>query len=206
MPRQGDKDNAGRGRTRAVISLRLIASLAAAGLVALTTIVVTRVNEQSLRHTLENEATTQLVLEARNIAMASVDPLLSDYPELTLVPLASDLMKVRPELREVAILNHRGEIQGAPDPRAVGTAYEAATGMHPFNAPVALRGQESLSRGESLIEVTVPVLHNGTHDLGRVVLGLDPAFIEAKVVANRNHLLTHRGRACWRWPSWCRAC
>lgn len=190
MPRRGAEGPSGRGRARAVISLRLIASLAAAGLVALTTIVVTRVNEQSLRRTLENEATTHLVLEARNIAMASVDPLLSDYPELTLVPLASDLLKVRPELREVAILNHRGEIQGAPDPRLIGTAFVADAETHPFTAQVALRAQESLSRSDAVIEVTVPVLHNGAQDLGRVVLGLDPGFIEAKVVANRNHLLS----------------
>ncbi len=97
-------------------SIRIIATLAAAVLVALTAVVLFGINEKYMRTTLQQEAQTQLVLDARNLALSSSDAMLSDFPELTLVPLVKDLLQERPEILSVVIVNHEGNILGSPIP------------------------------------------------------------------------------------------
>ena len=90
--------NAAQDKKRRFISLRFLASLAAAALVAVTGMTLVWVNEKNIRETLEQESQTQLVLEARNLANTSSDALLSEFPELTLIPLAKDFQNGRPEI------------------------------------------------------------------------------------------------------------
>ena len=120
MTKSGPVTAPSQPKPRRVLSFRLIASLVVVGLMTVTLVVVSQVNEQHLRSLLEREAETQLLLEARNLAMLSGDALLSDFPELTLVPLIKDIRKARPELGLVVVVDHEGQIKGDMDPRAVG--------------------------------------------------------------------------------------
>ena len=72
---------------RKAVSFRMLTAGVTTGLVALSILVVSQTSESQLRRTLAAEAETQLLLEARNLATLSNDALLSDFPELTLVPL-----------------------------------------------------------------------------------------------------------------------
>jgi len=168
-----------------VLSFRLIASLAAAGLVAATSLAISRVNERHLQSTLEREAESQLLLEARNLAMLSRDALLSEFPELTLVPLTGDIKGDRPEIRTVVILDHQGQIQGAPDPRVVGNRFAFPTDMRSLADAPPLRMNEVLQASEELILARAPVAHQNEGTLGEVVLTLDRSFIADRILEAR---------------------
>ncbi len=118
-------------KRRMFLSLRFLASMAAASLVGITVLVVMWVNEQNMRKALIQGAQTQLVLEARNLAITSSDALLSDFPELTLIPLVKSILQERPEILDVVIIDHQGKIQGSREARDVGTAWQKPQGMAP---------------------------------------------------------------------------
>jgi len=171
-------------RGRIVISLRLISSAAAALMVGLSTAVIIRVNEGNLQHTLIQEAQTQILLEARNLALVSTDPLLSEFPELTLMPLAKDIMKSRPQLVDVVIIDHLGNIVGSLDASQLGTPYKPL----PNSAPVIdsnIRPGEKMFMTNTDLVVTTPARHANGSNLGMVVLTYDTRFIDRKVQASR---------------------
>lgn len=171
------------------ISLRLLASLAAAGLVAITVVIIVWVNEMSMRQTLTQEAQTQLVLEARNLAITGSDALLSEYPELTLIPLIKDILEERDEIQDVVILNHEGKIQGSSDSRAIGQAWHRPPEFQALENTMALETGERLSESDRSIMMECPVHYAVDSDLGRVIMTLDKGFIEAKIQATRAKLL-----------------
>lgn len=174
---------------RVVFSLRLIASMTAAALVALTAIVLSGVNEKSMQATLEQEAQTQLLLDARNLALSSSVGLLSEFPELTLVPLAKEFVKDRPEILIVTIVDHEGIIQGHPDSRQVGKDWKRPDSLNHLNTTALLPG-EKLGYSPGLILVESPIHYGRESNLGWAVLGLDRQFIQAKIKANRTKMLT----------------
>lgn len=174
---------------KVVLSIRIIAPLAAAMLVALTAVVLSGANEKNMRNTLEHEAQTQLVLDARNLAISSSDALLSDFPELTLVPMTKDLMHDRPELIAVTIINHEGLIQGSPDSRQIGQPWERPTDVQPMLS-TKLWANEKLSHSGQLILVESPVHYAEDSILGWVILSLNKDFIDAKVHDFRAKQLT----------------
>lgn len=180
-------------RKRAVFSLRFLATLAAAALVSLTAVVLSGANEQSMRETLEQQARIQLLLDARNLALSSVDALLSEFPELTLVPLAKDLKNDRPELLEVTILNHQSIIKGSPDSRSIGQLWKPAEGDADPGFLLQLLPGEKLFQNDTWIQVESPVNYGGESNLGRVVLIMDKGYIDAQVQALRKKQLTIAG-------------
>ncbi len=173
-------------------SIRIIATLASAVLVALTAVVLFGINEKYMRTTLQQEAQTQLVLDARNLALSSTDAMLSDFPELTLVPLAKDLLNERPEILSVVIVNHEGNILGSPDSRQIGRPWSNPSELVPLPSDKLLEG-ETLLHSSSLILVKSPVHYFQESDLGWVILTLDKGFIQAKVAAYRARVLSIAG-------------
>jgi response regulator RpfG family c-di-GMP phosphodiesterase len=174
---------------RRFISLRWLATLAAAGLVAVTVATVGWVSEKNMRRALVREAQTQLVLEARNLAITSRDALLTEFPELTLIPMAKDIQNGRPEILDVVITNHQGLIQGSPESRATGTTWIKPPGMVEVRPSTKLEKDEKLSESHSMIMVESPVHLNKDQDIGWVVIVLDKHFIDTKLQNARATLL-----------------
>jgi HD-GYP domain-containing protein (c-di-GMP phosphodiesterase class II) len=169
-------------------SFRMLILVASAGVVILTTLALSRVQEEQLRTTLIEEAESHLLLEARNLASASTDALLSDYPELTLVPMVHDIQTSRQELREVAVVDHAERVQGHIDPRMIGELYTPPAGLEPQVRPY-LGTDESLGVNEDVIFVTTPVAHHTEGHIGRVVVGLSRSFIDDKIHAARSAMI-----------------
>ncbi len=171
-------------RRKLVVSLRLISSVAAALMVGLSTGVIIHVNEDNLQHTLIREAQTQVLLEARNLALVSTDPLLSEFPELTLMPLAKDIMNSRPQLVNVVIINHLGTIVGSPEANLLGTSYVPPGAAAAITDNRTKPGEKMFMTGTDLV-VSTPVRHANGSNLGTVVLTYDTRFIDRKVQAGR---------------------
>ncbi len=172
------------GKSR-VISLRLIATLAVAGLVAGSMLALARVNEQYTRKTLQEEAESRILLEARNLALLSQDALLSEFPELTLVPLITDLRQAQPEMSYVIVVDHQGTIVGSSDPREVGEPFQPLdnlTSRSSENGQVMENGELRLA--ESMIE------RSGEQSLGRAIVGIQKGALEKKVRQARKDLFT----------------
>ncbi len=182
------KESAAAGRR--FISLRLIASLAAASLVSVTVVISAWVNEHNMRSALVEGAQTQLVLEARNLAITSAEALLSDFPELTLIPLVRDMVAGRPEILDVVITDHEGLIQGARESRDIGTAWERPADLPPASAAPAVARGEALGESAGALLVECPIRYGQESELGRVLIVLDKGFIEAKIARSRAKLLS----------------
>ena len=184
MSRETATNPEGAKRSRIVISLRLISSVAAALMVGLSTAVIIRVNEGNLQHTLIQETQTQVLLEARNLALVSTDPLLSEFPELTLMPLAKDIMNSRPQLVNVVIIDHLGNIVGSPDAGQLGTPYRPLPDSATVTDGSIKPGEKMFIIGNNLV-VATPIRHANGSNLGTVVLTYDTRFIDRKVQASR---------------------
>lgn len=169
-------------------SFRLLILVASAGVVSLTTFALVRVQEQQLRRTLMEEAESHLLLEARNLATASTDALLSDFPELTLVPLVRGIQSSRPELRHVAITDHAGRISGHTDPRLIGEGYTPLLVPESLPRPY-LGSNETLGLTHELIAVTIPVVHHTEGRIGQVAVGLARSFIDDKIHQARSAMI-----------------
>ena len=178
------------GKNR-VISLRLIASLAVAGLVAGTMLSIARVNEQYTRQALLKEAESRMLLEARNLALLSQNAMLTEFPELILVPMVTELQEVHPEIAYVVIVDHLGTIQGSADPRIIGTPYTPLVGLqacshdHEPNNRGRVLENEKLRLAEAIIQRT------GERVMGRVIVGIEKEHQEMVVKQARKDLFNY---------------
>ncbi len=176
-----------KGRNCA-LSFRMLVSLSTVTLVAGTTLVLSQLYERRLRETLMEQAETRLLLDARNLAALGTNELLTEYPELTLVPLVRDLRTARPELAKVVVIDHSGRIRGADDPRTIGQDYASRQGLLPLADRSFLNPGETLTAGGGIIEATTPVRHYEEGEIGEVVVDLDMHGIEAQIHAERTTL------------------
>jgi len=173
---------------RIVISLRLIASVAAALLVGLSVGVIIHFNEKNLQANLTQEAQIQVLLEARNLAMVSTDPLLSEFPELTLMPLAKEIVNSRPELVDVTITDHKGKIVGSPVSGRLGATRKSDQPTTDVAEGTIREGEKMYMAAGNLV-VEVPIHRANAGNLGAVVLAYDTHFIDRKIQASRNSQL-----------------
>lgn len=181
------------GQKRVFISLKQIATVVAAALVALTAGVIGYVSEQNAHDALLRETQARLFLEARNLALTSGEALLTEFPELTLAPLVKGILKNRPEILTVVILNHEGLIQGSPDPRAIGTKWHNPQDLQADVAAITLRPGEKLSTSDHIYQIECPVMLDAESPLGEVVLHLDRGFIGDSLKATRQQMFTIAG-------------
>src|SRR5207247_225231 len=131
----------------------------AAGLLTAAVLAVGAVSERNTREALTREIETRLFLQAGNLAMAGSEALLSDFPELTLHPLAREMKSLQPELALVEVLDHDRIIQGDPDPRRLGTRYVPGRTLRPIVSHQPQRGGEQLLTDGTLLVASVPVMH-----------------------------------------------
>lgn len=168
-------------KKRPVLSLRLIASLAVASLVAGAVLTISHRNENYIRRALEEEAEVRLLLEARYLALLTSKALLSPFPELMLVPIIKDLQKARPEVPLMVVLDSQGLVLGDSDPRTLGHNFIPPIGLKVRTASASLHLGEEISENQELIVVNVPVAYADQDGLGKAIIGMDKAHLENHV-------------------------
>ncbi len=174
-----------------VISLRLIATLAVAGLVAGTMLAIARVNEQYTRQALLAEAESRMLLEAGNLALLSQNAMLTEFPELTLVPLITDLQDTHPEIALVVVVDHRNFIRGSADPRSIGKLYKPMEDLEPCSQTYSSNNWDRVWENDELRLAEALIQRTGERTLGRVILGVEKGHVEMKVRQARKDLITY---------------
>lgn len=174
-----------------VVSIRLIATTTTVALIAAAVLSVGAVSERNTRRALTHEIETRLVLEARNLALTSAGALLSEFPELTLVPLVKEMQGERRELEFVIVVDHRGRIQGSADARRLGETFTPPQGLKPESSDMALQPGETLLGSADLLVVEAPVSHPSEPHLGRAVVAVQRSYIEEAVSAARREQLLY---------------
>ena len=119
-------------KAKVVWSIRWIVTVAAVVLTAGAVVSVGAVAERNVRRALTAEIETRLLLDARTLSLASTGAMLGDYPELTLHPLAKELLARQPELNVIVVTDIRGVVQGHPDVRSLGQSYALPAGLKPI--------------------------------------------------------------------------
>ncbi len=130
------------GPPRKIISMRFIISAVTVSLIAVAVVGFGSLAERNTRRTLSQEIESRLILEARNLASSSTDALLSDFPELTLCPLVSEIQQKRDELALVAVLDHEQKVQGHIDLQVLDKDLHLTEGMEPRETANVLRPGE----------------------------------------------------------------
>ena len=160
------------------LSIRWIVVVTAAGLLTAAVLAVGAVSERNTREALTREIETRLFLQAGNLAMAGSEALLSDFPELTLHPLAREMKSLQPELALVEVLDHDRIIQGDPDPRRLGTRYVPGRTLRPIVSHQPQRGGEQLLTDGTLLVASVPVMHRDGRRIGTAMAGIRRDYLE----------------------------
>lgn len=164
---------------RWIISLRWVIGLTAAALTAAAVMVMAWVSESDTRNVLTREIESRLLLQARNLALTGGDAMLSDFPELTLHPLALQMKRQQPELILVELLDHKGVILGDPDPRQLGQLFVRGKSLQSIVSQPALgKGEQLLSDG-ALLVAAVPVLHRDGRRIGTSMVGLRLGYLQS---------------------------
>jgi serine phosphatase RsbU (regulator of sigma subunit)/anti-sigma regulatory factor (Ser/Thr protein kinase) len=172
-------------KPRRVVPIRLVVIATTTALITAAVLSAGALSERNARRALSREIETGLVLEARNLALTSADALLSPFPELTLTPLVKKMMAERPELAFVVVVNHRGQIQGHPDPRRLGEPIQLPADLAPVASVMRLQPGERLLQNRALLVVEAPVSHPSEPNLGLAVVAVERAYVEAAVAASR---------------------
>lgn len=170
-----------RAPGRPVFSIRWIVAGTAAVLTTLAVLGVTGVMERRTRNVLADEIETRLLLEVRNLALASSGALLTDYPELVLAPLLKEMRARQPELAMIVVLDRSGVIQGHPDVRRIGTRFAPPKDLQRIPFPAPQRRNESLEGNETILLVSAPVLDADGRVLGTALVGMNRSHIEQAI-------------------------
>ncbi len=195
MPARRDdgREQAGRASGSRVVSMRLILGVAAVALTAVAVLGVGHVAERHSRATLSQEMEGRLLLEARNLALVAADALLAEFPELTLVPVVSEMQQGRQDLAYVAVLDRQGLVQGHLDARRLDTPFTELAALTPVTARLPLAAQERLLGDAEHLAAVVPVALSDGRSLGTAVVGLRRAYLEQQVTRERRTLLALTG-------------
>jgi len=172
-----------------VASIRWIITAVVVTLITMSVIGVGWVAERNAREALTAEAEARLLLEARNLALLSVDPLLTEYPELTLYPAVSEVLEDRPDLAFAVVVDHKGIIQGHVDARLLGTPYQEDKSYSSVTTTQELQQGESLLGDAAMLVASVPVTHANGQVLGSAWVGLKRSYLEAVVTRSRDELV-----------------
>lgn len=169
--------------------MRLIFSIVTILLISATVFAVGWVAERNARTSLAAEIENRLILEARNLAFLSDDALLSDYPELTLIPVVSEMTRSRPDLSIVAVLDHDGLVKGHMEARMLGEPLAELADMPEVSRPDLDEGERFFMNDE-LILVTVPARSPIERELlGTAVVGLYRSYIDTIIMRARRDLI-----------------
>jgi len=163
---------------RAVWSIRWIVACAAVVLTTLIVLGVTAVMESRTRNVLAREIESRLMLQARNLALTSSGAIVTDYPELTLAPLARVMQASQPELALVVVLDRLGNIQGHPDVRLLGTPFVPPPGLTAVPTTAPQGPHETITGNAQILVASAPILNVHGELLGTALVGLSRAYVD----------------------------
>ncbi len=169
---------------RAIVSIRWIVTFTSVALIAAAVIAMAVVSERNSRAALTREVESRLLVQAHNLALAGADAMLSDFPELTLHPLALEILQRQPELALVDVVDPSGKVVGDPDARRIGAPFALGAGFTPRADRVVAAGDRLLSDGHVLV-AAVPVVHRDGRRLGTAYVGLKLGYLDGVVLAAR---------------------
>ncbi|HKQ19247.1 MAG TPA: SpoIIE family protein phosphatase [Candidatus Eisenbacteria bacterium] len=164
-----------------VLSIRWIVAAAAVGLTAGLGLAMSTVAERDARRALTIEVEARLLLQSRNLALTSAGALLTDYPELTLVPLVKSMRDRQPELASVVVVDRAGVIQGHSDVRLISTHYTLPRGLREAPASMAADPRERLLVDDEMLLASAPIRHSNGETIGTALVGIRRDYIEQNV-------------------------
>ncbi|MEZ4651183.1 MAG: SpoIIE family protein phosphatase [Candidatus Eisenbacteria bacterium] len=168
--------------------MRWIVSAVAVGLTAAAVLGVGVFQERSTRRALTDELEARLLLEARNLSLASSSALLSDFPELTLHPLLKEKQARNPEFVLLVVVDHEAKIQGHPEFRRLGETLEVGGGCSGYASTQELDPGESFLQDDSHLLVVAPVEYQGQR-IGTTAVGIERGYIDRIIREARLKLL-----------------
>jgi serine phosphatase RsbU (regulator of sigma subunit)/anti-sigma regulatory factor (Ser/Thr protein kinase) len=174
-----------------VFSMRWIVAGSAAVLVTLAVLGVTAITERRTRGVLIRETEARLLLQARNLAVTSTGALLTEYPELTLAPLLTEMQAQQPELGLLVVVDRSGTIQGHTEVRRIGSRYVPPSDLTRFPTSVTPGVGESLTGNASMLVASAPILDARGELLGKAFVGLRRSHVEEALaeIGNRQLLV-----------------
>ncbi|HZV90482.1 MAG TPA: HAMP domain-containing protein, partial [Candidatus Nitrosocosmicus sp.] len=172
-------------KRKVVWSIRWIVAVTAVLLTAGAVVSVGAVAERNTRKALTAEIETRLLLDARTLALASTGAMLGDYPELTLHPLAKELLARQPELDVIVVTDIRGVVQGHPDVRSLGQSYALPARLRPIEDAHRLAPGETLGEDGGTLLAAVPVTHPDGRRLGLAVVGMPRSYLDGVITDAR---------------------
>ena len=170
---------------RRVISIRWIVTGAAVFLMATTVLGVGGFAERNARQALIRELETRLLLEARNLALASSGALLSDFPELTLTPILSEIREDQPELAFAVVLDLEGSVRGHADARMIGQRFQLPSDLVAMDAGDRFARGEQIRQSPELLVSATAVRHPGGDRIGTAYVALYRTYIDGVMAAAR---------------------
>jgi HD-GYP domain-containing protein (c-di-GMP phosphodiesterase class II) len=173
---------------RRTMSMKFMISLASVGLVCLAVAGIFGMTERNVQRALQREMETRLLLEARHLALLSADALLTDYPELTLCPIVSEMLQRRPDLARAVVLDHLGRIQGHPDVRRLGSQLTLLGTFTPHAALASMEDDEIILVNHDIMAARVPARHAGGQVVGSVLVAQDRHHITTALARNRQQV------------------
>jgi sigma-B regulation protein RsbU (phosphoserine phosphatase) len=178
-------DGRAPGRRR-LIRLRWIVSGVAALLTAGTVVAVGGFGERNTRTALTHELRARLVLEARNLALMSAGALLSEFPELTLTPILSELQKHRGELAFSTVVDLEGAIRGHADARRIGEPHELPADLVAEADVIEAVGGERVLGNAEIIVAAAPVFRPGSRNaIGTAYVAMRREYVDGVIEAAR---------------------
>lgn len=168
-----------RARRRARASLRLIVPLASALLLAVAMLAGALVSERHTRDLLIDEARARLALEAELLARASASSMLEGFPELTLQPILTGMLRGRADLSGAMVIDRTGRILAHPDTRRIGR-HEPVPG----DEGLAVGGARLREDGATLVAV-MPIRYASGSELGHAIVIMPRAPLERALAAAR---------------------
>lgn len=178
MRKRGDVEPPAR-----IVSIRWIVSGAALAMTVAAVLAVGAVGERNTRRALGRELESRLVLSARNLAMTSSRALLSDFPELTLAPILSEMESTQAELSFAAVVDAAAVVRGHANARRIGEEFRLPASLASRASLGRLADGERLYGDDSLAVAEAPVLHPAGHRIGTAYVGFRRAYVE-QVVAD----------------------
>ena len=172
--------------------IRWIVSAVAVGLTASAVLGVGVFQERSTRRALTEELEARLLLEARNLSLASSSALLGEFPELTLHPLLKEKQARNPEFVLLMVVDHKMRIQGHPEFRRLGETVAIGDGCSAYDCTQELDPGESFLTDDHLILVVAPVQYQGQR-IGTAAVGIERGYIDRIIREARLRLLAVLG-------------
>lgn len=176
-------------RARAVFGLRWIVAGVSLAITVAIVLVSGGVSEKEQRRALTRELEGRLVLSARNLAMTSSRALLSDFPELTLAPILTEMAGTQPEQAFAVVTDAGSVIRGHAEARRLGTAFQLPESVRPRGTGVPLRPDEELLGDAEIFVAASPVVHPAGHRIGTAYVAFRRDYVESVIAdARRVHL------------------